>query len=65
MRRCFLKGKLGDAINVLLSACGQNLRKLLRWLYFGPKKYRVLAGYLIELLERREINAQKLNPACA
>lgn len=33
LRRCFLKGVLGDAINVILSACGQNLRKLLKWLY--------------------------------
>jgi len=56
---------LDDAINVLLSACGQNLRKLLRRLYFGPKKYRVLAKYLIVLLKRREIKAQKLSLACA
>jgi len=42
MRRCFLKGVLGDALNALLCACGQNLRKLLRWLYFAPKKYRLL-----------------------
>ena len=36
--RCFLKGTQGDALNALLSACGQNLRRLLRWLYFAPKK---------------------------
>jgi len=42
MRRCFLKGILGDALNVLLCACGQNLRKLLRWLHFAPEKYRLL-----------------------
>ena len=36
LRRCFLKGVLGDAINVILSACGQNLRKLLKWLYCAP-----------------------------
>jgi transposase, IS5 family len=36
LRRCFLKGVLGDAINVTLSACGQNLRKLLKWLYCAP-----------------------------
>ena len=35
LRRCFLKGILGDAINVILSACGQNLRKLLKWLNFA------------------------------
>lgn len=38
MRRCFLKGIFGDALNLLLCACGQNLRKFLRWLYFAPKK---------------------------
>ncbi|GGO84064.1 hypothetical protein GCM10011348_29440 [Marinobacterium nitratireducens] len=38
MRRCFLKGVLGDALNVLLCACGQNLRKLLRWLILPRKK---------------------------
>ena len=33
--RCHLKGQLGDAINVILCAAGQNIRKLLRWLYFA------------------------------
>ena len=36
LKRCFLKGVLGDAINVILSASGQNLRKLLKWLYCAP-----------------------------
>ena len=31
MRRSYLKGNKGDAMNVLLRACGQNLRKLLKW----------------------------------
>ena len=35
LRRCYLKGILGDAINVILSACGQNLRKLLKRLNFA------------------------------
>ena len=30
MRRCFLKGLAGDAINVVLAAAGSNLQKLLR-----------------------------------
>jgi IS5 family transposase len=38
--RCFLKGTEGDALNALLSACGQNLRRLLHWLYFALKNYR-------------------------
>jgi IS5 family transposase len=37
--RCYLKGIQGDALNAILSACGQNLRRLLRWLYFAPKKW--------------------------
>ena len=30
--RCFLKGEVGDAMNVLLAGAGHNLRKLLVWL---------------------------------
>ena len=30
--RCYLKGREGDAMNVLLVACGHNLRKILAWL---------------------------------
>ena len=41
MRRCYLKGLLGDALNVLLCAAGQNLRKLLRWLAFNPVYWAV------------------------
>ncbi len=41
--RCYLKGSLGDAMNIMLSAAGQNIRKLLNllatllryfWLYY-------------------------------
>lgn len=30
--RCYLKGVLGDAMNVILSGAGHNIRKLLNWL---------------------------------
>ena len=30
--RCFLKGREGDAINVVLTAAGHNLRLILAWL---------------------------------
>ena len=30
--RCFLKGRAGDAANVILSAVGYNLRLVLAWL---------------------------------
>lgn len=32
MRRCFLKGQLGDALNAVLAAAGYNLRWLMRWI---------------------------------
>ena len=32
MRRCHLKGQLGDALNAVLAAAGYNLRRLMRWL---------------------------------
>ncbi|HEX7340477.1 MAG TPA: IS5 family transposase [Rhodanobacteraceae bacterium] len=32
LRRCFLKGALGDAQNAVLAAAGYNLRWLMRWL---------------------------------
>ena len=43
MRRSYLKGIKGDAMNVLLSACGQNLRKLLKRLSWAQIK-RLLMG---------------------
>ncbi|TBR44672.1 IS5/IS1182 family transposase, partial [Marinomonas agarivorans] len=55
LRRCFLKGVLGDAINVILSACGQNLRKLLKWLSFAHyfrQFVRPLWLKIVFLLER-------------
>lgn len=32
MRRCHLKGQLGDALNAVLAAAGYNLPWLMRWL---------------------------------
>ncbi|MEJ6871855.1 transposase, partial [Bradyrhizobium japonicum] len=32
LSRCYLKGRAGDAANVLLSAVGHNLRRVLAWL---------------------------------
>ena len=34
--RNHLKGAMGNRVNALLAACGQNLRKLLRWLAEQP-----------------------------
>jgi transposase, IS5 family len=30
--RCYLKGREGDAVNVILTAVGHNLRRILAWL---------------------------------
>ncbi len=46
MKRCFLKGVLGDALHVLLSAGGRNLRKLLRWFILCRKSTAIVAGYV-------------------
>ena len=32
--RCYLKGRAGDAANVILSAVGHNFRRILAWLRF-------------------------------
>ena len=32
LRRCYLKGRAGDAANVILSAVGYNFRRILAWL---------------------------------
>jgi len=39
MGRCYLKGEIGDALNVILCGAGHNIRKLLRWLYFALIKW--------------------------
>ena len=36
MKRNYLKGQEGDKINVVLAACGFNVKKLLRHLLFVP-----------------------------
>ncbi len=54
MRRCYLKGLLGDALNVLLCAAGQNLRKLLRWLSFNPVLWAVIWQQIENLWRRNE-----------
>ena len=46
---CFLKGTQRDALNALLSACGKNLRRLMRWLYFAAKQ--VLSILLVEIIQ--------------
>lgn len=57
VRRCFLMGLEGDAINIVLAAAGANLRKVLRrlrralreWLlcrlcFAGPARLRIAAA---------------------
>jgi IS5 family transposase len=51
--RNYLKGMLGSRINALLSACGQNLRKLLAWLAAHPGKPSCALFYLLLHTARR------------
>ena len=71
MGRCYLKGEIGDALNVILCGAGHNIRKLLRWLYFvlikwlvNPTKARLhlekIAG-MIEKVRAMEWLAQNLS----
>jgi len=56
MRRNHLKGQLGDTLNVVLAAAGDNLRWLMRWLisfcarFRGSQKRISLLLWLIEPL---------------
>lgn len=62
LKRNYLKGMLGSRINALLSACGQNLRKLLAWLAVHPgKPFCALLLLLLKPLNRRSLLAP--NPA--
>ena len=45
MERNRLKGRVGDQLNAVLSACGFNLRKLLR-AFFCPDWMKVLLHFL-------------------
>ena len=50
MRRSYLKGIKGDAMNVLLSTCGQNMRKLLKWLSWAQVQ-RLFMGIICWFLD--------------
>ena len=43
MRRCILKGQMGDALNVVLAAAGYNIRWLMRWIAFSWAQILVAA----------------------
>ena len=49
--RCYLKGPVGDAMNVLLVAAGHNLRKILAWL-------RGLFAWLLALTQQGKCPTQ-------
>jgi IS5 family transposase len=55
--RCFLKGRQGDAANVILSAVGQNLRRVLAWL-------RLLLHLILRALLQPVLRDPKLQLAC-
>ena len=55
--RCFLKGREGDAINVILTAAGHNLRLILAWL-------RLLFGFIVRVLLRTLGQYPTIKSAC-
>ena len=55
--RCYLKGRAGDAANVILSAVGYNLRLVLAW------RRMILRAFFLALLQTVAIE-QALKPAC-
>jgi IS5 family transposase len=44
--RCYLKGRAGDAANVILSAVGYNLRLVLAWLRMILRAVLLQTGFL-------------------
>ena len=55
--RCYLKGRDGDAGNVILTAVGYNFRRILAWLR------AILRKILIAILRDFVIRSE-LKPAC-
>ena len=63
MRRNFLKGTLGDAMNPILAAAGFNIRWLMRWLMVF---WRWILCGVLRLLDQRGSDAcSNLKPAAA
>jgi IS5 family transposase len=54
---CYLKGRAGDAANVILSAVGHNFRRILAWL-------RKLVRFILIVLWRAFATPVALNPTC-
>ena len=55
--RCYLKGRAGDATNVILTAVGYNLRLVLAWL-------RAFLRVILHALIRALATPSPLKPAC-
>src|SRR6187200_1746517 len=55
--RCYLKGRDGDAANVILTAVGYNFRRILAWL-------RAMLRKILIAILRAFITRSALNPAC-
>ena len=55
--RCYLKGRAGDAANVILTAVGYNLRLVLAWL-------RAFLRVIMHALIRALAPPSPLKPAC-
>lgn len=57
LSRCWLKGREGDAANVVLSAVGYNFRLVLAWL-------RAFLRLILNALIQALANSSALKPAC-
>ena len=55
--RCYLKGRAGDAANVILTAVGYNFRRVLAWL-------RSLLRLILIAILRTFISRSERNSAC-
>jgi IS5 family transposase len=47
--RCYLKSPAGDAVNVILSAVGHNLRRVLAWLTILLRPLLIAIGSLLTI----------------
>jgi transposase, IS5 family len=52
LKRNQLKGKRGDQMNVILSGCGFNIRKLLKAFLFLEKEIHFLVNFFLKKIER-------------
>ena len=50
--RCYLKGRAGDAANIILSAVGHNFRRIIAWLRHFWRLFLIAALMTISVLSQ-------------